>query len=132
MPDLVVDDHLLRDLLAGKRGADLDGLAPDGLATTGLWLSRLFWSLADPGIVGKLSAPDPGATGPPAEDVAVNVRPVRADVRSVKARGPDTSTSLSSVRRCHGRPRRAATGTQRPTAIFLLILESRPRESGFP
>ena len=57
MPDLVVDDHLLRDLLAGRRRPDLDGLAPEGLATTGLWLFRLCSSLADPEIVGKLSAP---------------------------------------------------------------------------
>ena len=56
MATVVIDDHLLRDLLAGERGGDLDGLA-DGLATTGLWLFRLSSSFADPRSSGKLSAP---------------------------------------------------------------------------
>ena len=57
MARVVVDDHLLRDVLAGQRTADLDGLAPDGIATTGLWLFRLCSSFADPRVSGKLSAP---------------------------------------------------------------------------
>lgn len=54
---VVVDDHLLRDVLVGKRGHDLDGVAPDGIATTGLWLFRLSSSFAGPMVAGKLSAP---------------------------------------------------------------------------
>jgi hypothetical protein len=54
---VVVDDHILRDVLTGERSPDLDGVAPDGLATTGLWLFRLCASLADPTVAGKLSAP---------------------------------------------------------------------------
>ena len=57
MPATVVDDHLLRDILVGRRDETLDGLAPDGVATTGLWLFRLCSSFADPTVVGKLSAP---------------------------------------------------------------------------
>jgi hypothetical protein len=57
---VVVDDHLLRDILTGERTSDLDGLAPDGVATTGLWLFRLCYSLADPEVAGKLSAPVAG------------------------------------------------------------------------
>ena len=57
MAIVVVDDHLLRDVLAGQRTADLDGLAPDGIASTGLWLLRLCSSFADPRVSGKLSAP---------------------------------------------------------------------------
>ena len=57
---MVIDDHLLRDVLAGDRPADLGGLAADGLATTGLWLFRLSSSFADPTVVGKLSAPVAG------------------------------------------------------------------------
>jgi hypothetical protein len=57
MASLVVDDHILRDLLTGERPPDLDGLAPEGLATTGRWLFRLCSSLADPVVSGKLSAP---------------------------------------------------------------------------
>lgn len=57
MPATVVDDHLLRDILVGHRDETLDGLAPDGVATTGLWLFRLCSSFADPTVVGKLSAP---------------------------------------------------------------------------
>jgi hypothetical protein len=54
---VVIDDHLLRDLLAGERPSDLDGIAPEGVATTGLWLFRLCSSLAKPTVSGKLSAP---------------------------------------------------------------------------
>jgi len=57
VPATVVDDHLLRDILVGERDETLDGLAPDGVATTGLWLFRLCSSLADPSVVGKLSGP---------------------------------------------------------------------------
>jgi hypothetical protein len=53
----VIDDHLLRDILVGHRDETLDGLAPDGVATTGLWLFRLCSSFADPAVVGKLSGP---------------------------------------------------------------------------
>lgn len=57
MAVIVVDDHLLRDILVGDRLPELDALAADGIATTGLWLFRLCSSLADPSVAGKLSAP---------------------------------------------------------------------------
>ena len=57
MASVVVDDHILRDLLAGARPPDLDGIAPEGVATTGLWLFRLCSSLINPIVSGKLSAP---------------------------------------------------------------------------
>ncbi len=57
MTSFVVDDHVLRDILTAKRSTDLGGLAPDGIATTGLWLFRLCSSFADPIVAGKLSAP---------------------------------------------------------------------------
>ena len=60
MASVVVDDHLLRDILTGERTPDLDGLAPEGVATTGLWLFRLCSSLADPDVAGKLSEPVAG------------------------------------------------------------------------
>ncbi len=63
MGAIVVDDHLLRDVLADVRRPDLDGIA-SSLATTGLWLFRLSSSFADPRVVGKLSAP---VMGLPAE-----------------------------------------------------------------
>jgi hypothetical protein len=53
---VVIDDHLLRDVLTGTRAADLGGVAT-ALATTGLWLFRLSSSWAAPNVVGKLSAP---------------------------------------------------------------------------
>jgi len=53
---VVIDDHLLRDVLAGERSADL-GLAAERIATTGLWLFRLSSSYADPRVRRKLSAP---------------------------------------------------------------------------
>jgi hypothetical protein len=61
---VVIDDLLLRDVLVGERPQDLGGLAPEGIATTGLWLFRLCSSLADPSVVGKLSEP---VVGLPAE-----------------------------------------------------------------
>ena len=57
MVSVVVDDHLLRDVLAGHAPTKLSDLVRDGLATTGLWLFRLCSSLADPSLAGKLSAP---------------------------------------------------------------------------
>lgn len=56
MSTVVVDDHLLRDILTDDRPADLGGVAT-GLATTGLWLFRLSSSWAEPAVAGKLSAP---------------------------------------------------------------------------
>ena len=53
---VVVDDHLLRDILTGERPADLGGLAST-VATTGLWLFRLSSAWASPQRVGKLTAP---------------------------------------------------------------------------
>lgn len=57
MPATVVDDHLLRDVLVGQRSHNLDGAAPDGIATTGLWLFRLCSAFADPTVAGRLSRP---------------------------------------------------------------------------
>jgi len=57
LASVVIDDHLLRDILTGERPFDLGGLAREGVATTGLWLFRLCSSLADPTVAGKLSAP---------------------------------------------------------------------------
>ena len=56
MTTVLVDDHLLRDVLTGERSADLNGFAT-ALATTGLWLLRLSSSWAAPEVVGKLSTP---------------------------------------------------------------------------
>jgi len=53
---VVIDDHLLRDVLAGDRSPDLGGLATS-LATTGLWLFRLSSAWATPEALGKLTAP---------------------------------------------------------------------------
>jgi hypothetical protein len=57
MPSVVVDDHLLRDLLTGERPPDLGGLGAGGVATTGLWLFRLCASFADPVIARRLTGP---------------------------------------------------------------------------
>ena len=59
MATIVVDDHLLRDLLTATRERDLGGVA-SALATTGLWLFRLSSSFADPRVAAKLSAPVAG------------------------------------------------------------------------
>lgn len=56
MATVVIDDHLLRDILTGTRLPDLEGIATS-LATTGLWLFRLSSAWAAPDVVGKLTAP---------------------------------------------------------------------------
>lgn len=56
MVTVVIDDHLLRDVLTGNRPPDLEGIATS-LATTGLWLFRLSSAWAAPDVVGKLTAP---------------------------------------------------------------------------
>jgi hypothetical protein len=56
MTQVLVDDHLLRDVLTGDRPADLGGVA-SSLATTGLWLFRLSSAWAAPERVGTLTAP---------------------------------------------------------------------------
>ena len=56
MATVIIDDHLLRDVLSGDRPPDLGGLATT-VATTGLWLFRLTSALAAPAIAGKLTAP---------------------------------------------------------------------------
>jgi hypothetical protein len=53
---VVIDDHLLRDVLAGDRPPDLGGLVT-ALATTGLWLYRLSGAWATPEVLGKLTVP---------------------------------------------------------------------------
>jgi hypothetical protein len=53
---VVVDDHVLRDILTGERPGDLGGLAAS-VATTGLWLFRLSSAWATPERTGKLTAP---------------------------------------------------------------------------
>lgn len=60
MSSVVIDDHLLRDVLVGERSPDLGGLVSGRLATTGPWLFRLCSSFADPTVAGKLSAPVAG------------------------------------------------------------------------
>ena len=84
MAIVVIDDHLLRDVLAGQRSADLDGIAPHGLATTGLWLFRLCSSFADPTVSGKLSRP-----------VALLPEELRAAFRAHITALPDAITVVS-------------------------------------
>jgi hypothetical protein len=57
MTVVLIDDHLLRDVLTGEREPHLGDVRATSLATTGLWLSRLSSAWASSGPVGKLSAP---------------------------------------------------------------------------
>ncbi len=109
MPATVVDDHLLRDILACHRDETLDGLAPDGVATTGLWLFRLCSSFADPTVVGKLSGPV--ASLP--EDLQVRFRAqlvaLPASIEVLSLRDMAWPTALLQTRhRAGGRPLSAA------------------------
>jgi len=53
---VLIDDHVLRDVLTGERNRDL-GIGATRLATTGLWLFRLSSAWAQPEVAGRLSAP---------------------------------------------------------------------------
>lgn len=54
---MLIDDHLLRDLLVGQGREALHASGPGPVATTGLWLFRLCSSFARPEVTGRLSAP---------------------------------------------------------------------------
>lgn len=104
---LVIDDHLLRDVLAGDR--DLGALGAGGLATTGLWLFRLSASFADPTVSGKLSAPVAGLP----EDLRARFRAdlvaLPADITVLSLRDLAWPMAVLQVRhRAAGRPLSAA------------------------
>jgi hypothetical protein len=96
---VVIDDHILRDILTGQRPPDLDGVAPNGVATTGLWLFRLCSSLANPTVAGKLSVP---VAALPAEDIArfrsqLTALPDEIEVLSMR----QLSWSMAELQRRH-------------------------------
>jgi hypothetical protein len=109
VPAVVIDDHLLRDVLVGRRTADLDGLATDGLATTGLWLFRLCSSLANPNVAGKLSAPVAALPEPlqaafraqvaalPAEIVVVSLRDLAWSMAELQQRHRGLSAAMAEA-----------------------------------
>ena len=61
---VVIDDQSLRDCLTGERPCDLDGIAPEGFATTALRLFRLRFSRTNLTVLGWLTR---FAEGPLAE-----------------------------------------------------------------
>jgi len=106
---VVVDDHLLRDILTGERTSDLDGLAPDGIATTGLWLFRLCASFANPDVARKLSGPVAGLP-PDVQDrfrAQVLALPVEIEVLPFRELAW-TMAVLQQRHRCEGRGMSAA------------------------
>lgn len=109
MARVVIDDHLLRDVLTGERPADLDGLAAEGLATTGLWLFRLCASFADPNVTGKLSGPV--ALLP--DDLHASFRAkIIALPEGIVVLSLDSASSLPHPACCHATARRERTPTQ--------------------
>lgn len=109
MTRVVVDDHLLRDVLTGERPADLGGLADAGVATTGLWLFRLCSSFADPTVAGKLSAPlallpddlraafRAGIIALPEEVVVLNLRDLAWPMAQLQVRHRKSGRNLSAA-----------------------------------
>ena len=106
---MIIDDHLLRDVLVGARSTDLDGLAPERVATTGLWLFRLCSSFADPMVAGKLAAPVAGLppelqvafraqlTALPAEIMVVPVRDIAWMMAELQVRHRAEGRGLSAA-----------------------------------
>lgn len=105
MASTIVDDHILRDILAGSRSETLDGIAPDGVATTGLWLFRLCSSFADPLVIGRLSGPVVGLP----EDLQARFRaqlielPASIEVLSLR----DLAWPMALLQTRHRRERRS-------------------------
>ena len=109
MASVVVDDHLLRDILAGERAPDLGGLAPDGVATTGLWLFRLRSSLADPEVAGKLSVPVAGLQADVQDRFRAQITELPDEIEVLPMRELSWSMALLQHRhRSHGRGMSAA------------------------
>ena len=106
---LVIDDHLLRDVLAGDRPGDLGGPGADGLATTGLWLFRLSASFADPTVSGKLSSPVAGLPEGLQARFRADLVALPADIRVLPLRELAWPMAVLQVRhRAAGRPLSAA------------------------
>ncbi len=99
MPSVVVDDHLLRDILAGERPLDLGGIAPDGVATTGLWLFRLCSSLANPSVRGRLSAPVAGLSAAEQERFRAQLTMLPDDIVVLPMR--EVSWSMAELQHRH-------------------------------
>ncbi len=105
MTSFVIDDHLLRDILTTERTPDLDGVAPDGVATTGLWLFRLCSSLADPTVAGKLSAPVSGLQADAIARFLAQLTALPEDIEVLSLR--QLSWSMATLQQRHreaGRP----------------------------
>ncbi len=99
MATIIIDDHLLRDVLTGERPPDLDGIAT-GLATTGLWLFRLSSSFAAPHTVGKLSAPVKGLPAPMQEQFRAQLISLPPEMEVLHLR--DLAWSMAELQRRHG------------------------------
>lgn len=108
MPTVVIDDHLLRDVLTGNRPPDLDGIATS-LATTGLWLFRLSSAWAAPDVIGKLSAPVAALSADQQELFRARLVALPDDIEVVPLRQLAWSMALLQHRhRSEGRPLSAA------------------------
>lgn len=98
MSTIVIDDHLLRDVLTGERPLDLGGIATD-LATTGLWLFRLSTSFADPATAGKLTAPVKGLPAPLQERFRAQLISVPPEIEILHLR--DLAWSMAELQHRH-------------------------------
>lgn len=98
---MLIDDHLLRDLLAGQAPDHLSATTTGPPATTGLWLFRLCASIARPEVSGRLSAPL-AALGPEAQ---LNFRRALIRATSTLTIVPlqDLAWSMAELQIAHGR-----------------------------
>ena len=104
MASVVIDDHLLRDVLVGERPADLGGLASGGLATTGLWLFRLCSSFSEPTVAGKLSAPVVGLPAKLQAEFRAQLTALPADIEVLPLR--DLAWLMAELQARHRASRR--------------------------
>lgn len=98
---MLIDDHLLRDLLAGQAPDELQIDTTGTPATTGLWLFRLCASIARPEVTGRLSAPL-AALGPEAE-LAFRRALIRATSRLEIVPLQDLAWSMAELQVEHAR-----------------------------
>ncbi len=119
MTTIVIDDHLLRDVLTGERPADLEGLAT-GLATTGLWLFRLTSALAAPEVIGRLTAPVAALTPAQQDQFVAKLVALPDEIRVLPLRQLAWPMArLQQYHRAAGRPLSAAM-TEALTAAHIL------------
>jgi hypothetical protein len=106
---VVLDDHLLRDVMCGSATDELISLGEAGMATTGLWYLRLCAAFSRPGPAGRLTAPWAELSEPGQARLRRALLALPAAIELISLRELAwPAAELQSVHRAAGRPLSAA------------------------